>query len=90
MAISTNSQFHETGSIRSETNVAGQWLDAEDANAMLAHQAHSAKDTVSPWSQSYEPEPEPIYVEPSAPVEPDPALEAAQRKDLRIRNIRPN
>jgi len=84
MAINNHSQYHERGAIRSETNVNGQWIDAEEAVALKNHQEHSFTENV-PWSQSYQPEP--IYVEPSTPIEPDPALEAAQRKDLRIRNI---
>ena len=87
MAINTNSQYHETGGIRTETNVAGVIKDNDEWIAEKAKQEHSFVSN-EPWSQSYEPEP--IYVEPPAPVEPDPALEAAQQKDLRIRNIRPN
>lgn len=90
MAINNHSAYTESGGIRSETNVQGRWVDAQQAYAEKAHEEHSLTDESVPWSQSYKPNREVLWEEETEPVALDPALTAANKQDLKIRNIPSN
>jgi hypothetical protein len=73
--------------IRSETNYKGLWLDAQAFTESKANIEHSVEpQSERAWAQSYV-APEVLFQEDTVPVEPDPKLEEAITRDLKIRNI---
>jgi hypothetical protein len=83
MAINTHGS-----NIRSETNVQGQWLDAQQATEQKAGIEHNPQPSANPWASTYKPNREVIWVEePQPPLVLDDALKAALKNDLKIRGI---
>jgi hypothetical protein len=77
--------------IRVETNVEGQMVDNDEWVAERAYREHQTTPT-EPWHQGYEEQQllkqkiQELYEE-FAPVEADPEIINANRKDLKTRNL---
>jgi hypothetical protein len=77
--------------IRTETNVQGTFVDNDEYVASRAHDEHNPQPSDNPWSTTYRHNREVIWQEePTPPLQLDPELKAAIKRDLKIRNIHTN
>jgi hypothetical protein len=72
--------------IRTVTNVADEWKDNDEYVGNRAHNEHNPAPSSNPWSTTYKPNREVIWVEePQPPLVLDDDLKAAIKRDLKIR-----
>ena len=72
--------------ITSVTNLGGLEVDAEQAYRDQCSERHndSQPQSHTPWATTYV---APLFEEEEAPVAPDPAIQKANKTDLKTRNI---
>jgi hypothetical protein len=88
MAI--NNFSGRTHGIRTVTNVADEWKDNDEYVGNRSHNEHNPAPSSNPWATTYK-APEPVWQEePAPPLQLDPELKAAIKRDLKIRNIYTN
>jgi hypothetical protein len=80
-----NNYTGRANGIRTVTNVGNEFVDNDEYVGNRSHNEHNPQPSDNPWSTTYQP-PQPIWQEePAPPLQLDPELKAAIKRDLKIR-----